>query len=72
MQATKSWDKVRFIGLKGGYNTAILDRGVMVMYSIRYIHGHVQVYDVSGKFLFSADNEHEARKELMEYEEFAS
>ncbi len=41
------------------------------MYSIRYIHGHVQVYDLSGKFLFSADNEQEARKELMEYEEFA-
>ena len=42
------------------------------MYSIRYIHGHVQVYDVSGRFLFSADNEREARKELMEYEEFAA
>ena len=42
------------------------------MYSIRYIHGHVQVYDVSGRFLFSADNEQEARKELMEYEELAS
>ena len=53
------------------YNTAILDKGVMVMYSIQYIHGHVQVYDVSGKFLFSADNEYEARQELMEYEEFA-
>ena len=42
------------------------------MYSIRYIHGHVQVYDVSGRFLFSADSEREARKELMEYEESAS
>lgn len=42
------------------------------MYSIRYIHGHVQVYDFSGKFLFSADNEQEARKELMEYEEHTS
>ena len=42
------------------------------MYSIQYVHGHVQVYDFSGKFLFSADNEQEARKELMEYEESAS
>ena len=42
------------------------------MYSIKYVHGHVQVYDFSGKFLFSADNEQEARKELMEYKEFAS
>ena len=30
------------------------------MYSIKYIRGHVQVYDVNGKFLFSADNEREA------------
>ena len=44
----------------------------MVMYSIKYVCGHVQVYDVSGKFLFSADNEYEARKELIENEEFAS
>ena len=42
------------------------------MYSIRYVHGHVQVYDLCGNFLFSADNEQEARKELMEYEEFSS
>ena len=37
------------------------------MFSIRYVHGHVQVYDGNGKFLFSADSETEARKELMEY-----
>lgn len=42
------------------------------MYSIRYVYGHVQVYDGSGNFLFSADNEREARKELMEYEESAT
>lgn len=42
------------------------------MYSIRYVQGHVQVYDYSGKFLFSADSEQEARKELMEYEEYTS
>lgn len=42
------------------------------MYSMRYVHGHVQVYDYNGKFLFSADNEREAREELAEFEEFAA
>lgn len=42
------------------------------MYSMRYVHGHVQVYDNNGKFLFSADNEREAREELAEFEEFAA
>ena len=37
------------------------------MYSIRNVHGHIQVYDKDGKFLFSADTEREAREELMEY-----
>ncbi len=42
------------------------------MYSMRYVHGHVQVYDFRGNFLFSADNEREAREELMAYEESAA
>lgn len=42
------------------------------MYSMRYVLGHVQVYDINGKFLFSADNEREARKELEEYAESAA
>ncbi len=42
------------------------------MYSIRNIHGHVQVYDHKGNFLFSADNEQEAREELKEYAESAA
>ena len=42
------------------------------MYSMRYVHGHVQVYDMNGKFLFSADNEQEARKEIEEYAESAA
>lgn len=42
------------------------------MYSIKYVYGHVQVYDRNGRFLFSADNEREAREELEEYEEFAA
>ena len=42
------------------------------MYSIRYVHGHVQVYDKKGNFLFSADSEREAREELEFYEESAA
>ena len=42
------------------------------MYSIKYVHGHVQVYDRSGAFLFSADTEREAREELECYEESAA
>lgn len=40
------------------------------MYSMRYVSGHVQVYDWRGNFLFSADNESEAREELKELAEF--
>ena len=39
----------------------------MTMYNIRNVHGHIQVYDRNGNFLFSADNEREAREELKEY-----
>lgn len=42
------------------------------MFSIRYIQGHVQVYDKNGRFLFSADTEREAREELEEYAESAA
>lgn len=42
------------------------------MYAIHYVRGHVQVYDWSGKFLFSADSEKEAREELREHEECAA
>ena len=42
------------------------------MYSIKYVRGHVQVYDRNGEFLFSADSEREAREELRDYEEFAA
>lgn len=44
----------------------------MTMFSMRYIQGHVQVYDRNGKFLFSADNEREAREELEDYAESAA
>lgn len=32
--------------------------------NIRFVRGHVEVYDASGRFLFSADNEREALEEL--------
>ena len=37
------------------------------MYSVRYVCGHIQVYDGNGRFLISADSEREAREELKEY-----
>ena len=42
------------------------------MYSIRYVRGHIQVYDYRGNFLFSADTQQEVREELMEYAESAA
>lgn len=42
------------------------------MYTMRYVRGHIQVYDYRGNFLFSADTEQEAREELMDYEESAA
>ena len=42
------------------------------MYSMRYVGGHVQVYYLKGKFLFSADTEREAREELEELAESAA
>lgn len=42
------------------------------MYSMRYVAGHIHVFDINGAFLFSADNEREAREELIAYEESAS
>lgn len=42
------------------------------MYSIRYVCGHIQVYDYQGKFLFSADTEREVREEMKEYAESAA
>ena len=45
---------------------------VMTMYTIRNVLDHVQVYDHKGCFLFSADNEREAREELESYEKSAA
>jgi len=35
-----------------------------VEYEIRYVYGHVEVYDQTGRFQFSADSEGEALEEL--------
>ena len=37
------------------------------MYSLKYVGGHIQVYNGNGVFLFSADTEREAREELKLY-----
>lgn len=42
------------------------------MYTMCYVHGHIQVYDFRGNFLFSADTEREAREEIVDYEESAA
>ena len=42
------------------------------MFSIRYVQGHIHVYDHRGAFLFSADTEREAREELGEYAKSAT
>ena len=35
-------------------------------FEIRYVKGHVEVYDASGQFCFSADTRSEAESELEE------
>lgn len=42
------------------------------MYSIKNINGHIQVYDMKGRFLFSADTEREAREEIKEHAKSAA
>ncbi len=42
------------------------------MYSLKNVRGHVQVYDMSGRFLFSADSEREAWEEIEDYEEYTA
>lgn len=42
------------------------------MYSICHVHGHIQVFDPQGTFLFSADTEKEAREELRDYAKSAA
>ena len=44
----------------------------MVMYHIIQSRGHFQVYDLDGKFLFSADSQREIREELEDYAKSAA
>ena len=44
----------------------------MAMFQMRYVGGHVQMDEESGKFLFSADTEREAREEMEDYAESAA
>ena len=37
------------------------------MYQVKYVFNHYNVYAPSGRFLFSADTEREAREELKYY-----
>lgn len=38
-------------------------------YSMRYVCGHIVVYDLQGDFLFSADTKEEAYRFMEEYSE---
>ena len=42
------------------------------MYSVKFVSGHVNVYNFCGDFLFSADSMQEAREEIEEYEKSAT
>ena len=42
------------------------------MYTIRNVNGHIQVYNESGVFLFSADTEREAREEMENYAQYSA
>ncbi|MCL1804592.1 MAG: hypothetical protein FWG28_01085 [Clostridiales bacterium] len=33
-------------------------------YKLSYVHGHVEVFDETGRFMFSADNHREAMEEI--------
>ena len=44
----------------------------MAMFTMRNVSGHIHVYDSNGRFLFSADNEREAREELRSYAQSAA
>ena len=49
------------------HNIVIKSERKMTMFQMIHIRGHIQVFDSNGNFLFSADNEREAREELKDY-----
>ena len=42
------------------------------MYQVKYVYTHYNVYAPSGRFLFSADTEREAREEWEDYAQSAA
>lgn len=59
----------RYMGHLILYDVDKVEIGVIDMnYKIRYMRGHVEVFDSQGNFLFSADNEYEAENEIREME----
>ena len=34
-------------------------------YTVKYVHGHIEVFDSAGTFLFSADSYKEAMEDIM-------
>lgn len=41
--------------------------GFSVRHKMMYVRGHIEIFDQTGQFLFSADNEMEALNELTQY-----
>ncbi len=35
-------------------------------YTMKWVNGHVEVFDAKGRFVFSADTEQEARRDLRD------
>lgn len=40
------------------------ERGVCMEYRLKVVNGHIEVFDLFGRFLFSADTEQEALQDL--------
>ena len=57
---------VLFIGQHIGYYMDNKSEGVLFMYSIRYVRGHIEVYGIDGTFWFSADSMREVEDQLEE------
>jgi hypothetical protein len=39
-------------------------------YNMRYVRGHVEVFDLRGRFILSADSETEAEREISEMDQW--
>ena len=70
---TAAGDSVRFMGQYVLYTESVIRKqhateGVIKMerFELRYVMGHIEVYDENGRFCFSADHVSEAMEELRE------